>query len=128
MATINTAAKASTVFLAAFFLFCLQGHPTSAITPSFHRLIHDSADKQARAFWMGSIFQPSANQFLVACEVINAGLAASIIYRPTRQAGLFTALGFMSCGLYGDVYTGESIWPHVVLLAICGAAILDGRK
>jgi hypothetical protein len=128
MADMPIIAKASTFFLAAFFLFCLQGHLTPAITPSFHHLIHESADKQVRAFWIGTIFQPSGDAFLVACELINAGLAASIIYRPTQQAGLLSALGFLLCGLYGDVYIGDSILPHVVLLAICGIAILGRMK
>lgn len=119
----HTAAKAASISLGLFFLFCLQGHLSSTFTPSFHRLIHDSAPDQVRAFWIGDFFQPSTDTYLLVCEIINAGLAASILYKPARRMGLISALGFLSVGLYVDLYTGVSAWPHVVLLGVCGFAI-----
>ena len=120
---LQTAAHASALSLAAFFLLCLQAHLTPTLTPPFHALILSSAPGQIRALPIPRSLEPSVETWLRICELINAGLAGAILWRKTRRVGLKWAMGFFGLGLFVDLRMGESGWVHLGLMGVCGVGI-----
>jgi hypothetical protein len=120
MSTSRTIGNSLALCLAAFQAFCLQAHITDKLTPTFARMVEESLGPlNDELFWFLGVTPATLNHIMPFFNVL---LLGTLVPRRTRKTGLALSLVLFSVGLYGDIATGVSVAPHVVMIAAAGTA------
>lgn len=121
----RTCVKISNVLaslIAAFHVFCFQGHVTDRLTPAFHAAVMSSIlPLNEKLFCFLDWMDEQTSLFMLAVNVLNI---SSLIPASTRTLGLLLNAAFFTLGLVGQIRTGEAVAPHLVLISVSATAWL----
>ena len=109
------------LLLAAFHSFCAQAHLTTKLTPTFAKLVEDSIPQHnEKVLWFLGVSDHVLNYVFLAMNVL---IVVLVVPSRSRKLGLGVALFLLCVGFYADLKLGQSPAPHVVLIAVAGAAL-----